>query len=501
MPKRILQDIGIKVRLHLAAIPDSCIILLAFFLFLTITLFLSKVLFNFYPVEADSMAQYAGAKIFLEGGWTKPSHPLREFFDTYFFFNDGKYYTFYPPGHMLLLYFGHLIHFPAIINPMLGSLTLIATYFLTKELGGNAAAKLSLLLFLFSPFIIYMSSEYDNRATALLCVTLFTLFYIRGIKSLKPRYAAIAGFSLGYLLITRPQTAIFFILPFLAYSIYLIRYDFHSYFKLFLVLLISVMPFISFFLYYNFQTTGNIFLTGYQKYFDNSVLPGAIFFQENAWQIWSSHFIFLKQYIQLFSYELLGWPLSALLIIFFMFVFNEQQKYYFLLAAVIISIFLGLSLTRYAYIIFGPRYLYEISSITIVLTSLGILKLPAICRKALSIDLNTNQWVGLQTILIILFTLKALMTIFPSRYYLYNENYRYGNPKLIRKINASVRLPAVVLLSNAKDQKSVIPFTSWDHKSPIIFGNDKGPKNYKIINFYKNRNIYIYKNNKLQRLN
>jgi hypothetical protein len=223
-PRYIVNSIGYILGKSNTT-PDTLLVIIAFTSFFCLTYYLSGDLFAYVPTELDSMAQYAGAKIFAGGHWTLPSHLLPRFFDTLHFINDGKFYTFYPPGHMLILAVGHIIGSPAIINPLLGAFSLVATFFLAKEIAGSKTARISLVLFLISPFIVFLASEYDNRTTALLCATLFALFYIKAVKSNRGLYGIISGVALGYLVITRPQTAIPYAAPFVLYAIWLLAFN------------------------------------------------------------------------------------------------------------------------------------------------------------------------------------------------------------------------------------------------------------------------------------
>lgn len=153
-PRNIFATVGSAFS-RLGRIPEYQFLGISALFFFMLCYYLSGKLFNHLPVEMDSMAQYAGSKIFLSGHWTLASHPLREFFNTPWFINDGRFYTFYPPGHMFLLAIGQLLNQPAIINPLLGALTLITSYYLAKEIAGGFAARITIFLFILSPFIFF----------------------------------------------------------------------------------------------------------------------------------------------------------------------------------------------------------------------------------------------------------------------------------------------------------------------------------------------------------
>ncbi|WP_146739991.1 glycosyltransferase family 39 protein [Legionella quinlivanii] len=483
-----------------AAIPEYQLLGVSAVLLFSTCYFLSGSLFNHLPVEMDSMAQYAGAKIFLSGHWTLASHPLREFFDTPWFINDGRFYTFYPPGHMLLLALGHFFNQPAIINPLIAATTLIASYYLAKEIGGGFAARICLFLFMVSPFIVFLSSEFDNRSTALLAATLFALFYIRTIKTNDVRNAIFAGLSLGYYLITRPQSALFFSLPFFVYSLWILLFQFRKYFKSFAMMGLIIMAFMFFFLYYNQQTTGSYFLTGYQKYFGKQVVPGEELLTNDSFNNLKAQIIRVVDYMQLLHRQLFGWPISSLLFAFLLFFLGLDKPWCRLLAMSFFSIYFSLILSEYTYDIFGPRYLYETASIVIILNAIFLSRIPAFFRKRLRVKLSLNEWRGIIALLLCFMTLTASFTIIPARYHLYSDNYRQSNKQLLQTIDKNTAKPAVVLLSEENDRLATIFMQPWFDSNPVIVAKDRRSENYRIIQYYPERSVYVLDKSKLRRI-
>lgn len=479
-----------KAAAKLEKIPESFLLGIASLSFFFITYYLSGDLFGNLPTELDSMAQYVGAKIFAEGSWAAESHKLPRFFDNEWFFNDGRFYTFYPPGHMLILAIGHIIGNPAIINPILGSLSLVATYFLTKEIGGTRAARISTVFFLVSPFIIFLASEYDNRTTALLCATTFALFYIKAIKSNRIFYAVISGAALGYLCITRPQTVVPYALPFAVYAVWLLKLNFQVRWKIFAAMVLAMVPFILFFLYYNGQTTGDLFLTGYQKYFGQEVVPGSGF----NWATWPQEFTGAVIHMQLLHQQFFGWPVSSLFLAFLLFLFKAQRPFCGLLAASFFCVFFSLTLTPYRYVIFGPRYLYEISSIVVTLTAISITRMPTILRVYGDIKMPHQQWLGLSVVTIATLVFISLNTTVKALYREYGYNYRVGRLEFARLIEKSVQRPALVLIGNPFLYAGLTYRQPPNDKNDIIFAHDRGAENSLIMQYYPERSVYVIYN-------
>ncbi len=183
-----------------------------------ITNLISFIVFNHIPHVEDSVAQTFHAKILLLGKLTAPSPQVPEFFYVDLVINNGKWYSIYLPGHSLLLMFGWLVGAPWIINPILGSLAAILLYLIAREMFDERTARLAGLLGTLSPFMIFMSSEFMNHATALFFTEVFILGFVRMMSRQKAGYGLLAGFALGYVLLIRPLTAVSVGVPFAVYA-------------------------------------------------------------------------------------------------------------------------------------------------------------------------------------------------------------------------------------------------------------------------------------------
>jgi len=252
-------------------------IFLAEFLF---TNLISYLAFDHLPHIQDSVAQVFHGTIFAGGGLTAPSPPLRDFFYYDNMINNGRWYSQYPPGHSFLMMVGVLVGAPWIINPLLGSAIIVLLYFLGRELYSDAIGRLAAVLGLFSPFILFMSSEFMNHVTALFLFTLFVLFYARTVRLKSAVSAIVAGASLGWIVNIRPLTAVSLALPFTVYACWLLWKQCKFYRKPFLAMSLAAAVFVGILLAFNYLTNGNPFLFGYQVLHGDKHLPG---FGHAAW--------------------------------------------------------------------------------------------------------------------------------------------------------------------------------------------------------------------------
>lgn len=483
----------------LRALPDGLLLATGAACFFLLAAYLSGALFAHLPHVADTHAQYVQSKMLAQGHLYLPSGPHARFFDTQWFINDGKFYAKYPPGHALLLAVGQLTGTPWIINPLLGACALIATHGLAREIGGRAAGRIAILLVLCSPFILFMSSEYMNHATALLMATLFAWFYIRACKYGRWQDALIAGMAMGYLLITRPQVAIAFGFPFALHTLSLLGRRLH--WRMNAVLLAGAIPFVLFFLYYNWQTTGEPLLTGYEKYDGRMVVPGLAFTELARWAGWMDDLGRASSQALALHHQLFGWPISSLFLVFALFIARAQKPYCTLLAAGFFSVFFGLTLQRFKHIeLFGPRYLYETSGVLIALSALGVRRLPAICRHYFSLRAGADPWRGLTALMLagLVATGWAANTRF--LYARYAHNYWEGNAGFYGKIVNSVRKPALVFMGNPTQFRYVSFTLPPDDGADIIFARDLNEKNTVLMDHYRNRTVYVVWDDAIQRI-
>jgi len=89
-----------------------------------------------------------------------------------------------------------------VMPAFMGALTVIAVFFLGRELMNNTVGLLSALILAFLPAFIQrtVAGFYDNECIGVFAITLTVFFYIRSLKKGSPSYAIAAGISLAYLL-------------------------------------------------------------------------------------------------------------------------------------------------------------------------------------------------------------------------------------------------------------------------------------------------------------
>lgn len=454
----------------------------------------SDYFFSRIPFAEDSYAQYLQAKIFASGQWYGSSHPLPRFFDMTFFVNDGKVYSQYPPGHSLILTLGFLVGAPWLVNPMLGAMSIVAVYFLTREISTRAAARIATILTLSSINFILLASEYMNHMTALLCTLCFALFYIRSHRSGQFFDALMAGNALGYLIITRPQVAVPLAVPFvLHWVITKFRSSPALFWRNGIATTISFSIWAAFFCYYNAQTTGNPLVTGYEKVGEWGVMPrlnldlGQLYYDLNR--------VIIQ--LQAMHIHMFSWCTSSLIFVWLLFQLRLARSYCGLLIAAALSIALSLIATPYWGGAFNARYLFEASGFCLVLSAVCIVRLPVWAKHVFGLTLPiSHARITLLLVVALLFLLAIPYRIADSVKYYSGNDYPAKNPGFYHAL-LEIKKPALVFVgSEFKHWMPASLFNLPSYDSPIIAAVNRGDENQQLIDMYPNRFIYYAKNRK-----
>lgn len=475
-----------------------------FFSFFVLTNSASYFLFEHLPHITDSIAQVFHAKIFSEGKLVAPSPEPREFFDLKnergqsTIINNGKWYSQYPPGHSFLLMLGVFLDAPWLINPLLGSLTIIVLYGLGKELYDERTARLSALFLLFSPFIFFMSSEFMNHASALFFFVLFMLFFAKAIRAGRTSFGIIAGASLGMILNIRPLTAVALAAPFFVYSSYLLLTQFHKSVRPLIAIAITFFVFVAFLLGFNSLTNGDPFLFGYEVLYGDQVKPG---FGHAAWGEPHTPDLGLRNTLNdlngLNKY-LFEWPIPSLFFVFLLFASLTRNTWDYLLLATFVSLTLAYFFYWFHQWIFGPRFLYESTAALMVLMARGILRVPTFLRSALGLTFSARKInVCTMSIVAICFGV-ALLGNIPTLIRYYGRDFWKVNRKVITAVEEH-RLKKAIIFTRSY-YGSVLPENSPLLNDDIIYARDLGEKNHLLIENFPDYTYYFAEDDNIQLL-
>ncbi len=191
-------------------------VLIAFFTFAAAAV-ISRTFFERLPHLEDEFAYLYQAKIFAGGhAWVPRDEPVKVFWQPFVIqptaSPDGvlKRFGKYTPGWPLLLSIGVLAGQPWVINAFLAMLTVALVYRMGSEIFGEPVGLVSALLLAISPMALLLNATLMSHISAMFMAALFAYAYWRVTRHGKRRYvwAAVGGLALGWIIATRPLTAI-----------------------------------------------------------------------------------------------------------------------------------------------------------------------------------------------------------------------------------------------------------------------------------------------------
>lgn len=463
--------------------------------FFALTNLASYSLFDHIPHTMDSIAQVFHGKIFAEGMATAPSPAHREFFDLVnsreqtTMINNGKWYSQFPPGHSFLLMLGHFFDAPWIINPLLGSLTIVLLYFLGKELYGETIGRLSAVLAALSPFIFFMSSEFMNHASALFFFTAFVLYFAKTVRTGKIIHAIVAGAALGMILNIRPLTAFALAIPFCIYGTFLLMTKFKELWSPFLAIVLMVLVFAGLLFGFNALTNGGPFLFGYEVLYGSKHNPG---FGNGPWGEPHTPLKGLHQTlndlngVNKFLFE---WPVPSLIFVFLLFASITKNKWDYLLLAAFVSLAVAYFFYWFQEWRFGPRFLYESSAALILLTARGIQRLPALVREIGGLAVSVRKVRAATLAFIAVCVVVAVVGNVPALIHQYGNDFASVNAEVIKAVEERGIKKAIVFVRS--NYGSAFTANSPLLNGEIIFARDLGEKNYLLMKEFPGYEDYV----------
>jgi hypothetical protein len=352
------------------------------------TIIINIFVFDNIPHVQDGIHYKYMAEVFAHGELTHimPNH--YEFFGYTFFMVDGsRHFSLFMPGFPLFLTPFALIGMTLLANPLLTAVNIVLIGRIAQYLFGARCSTYSMFLFLCSPFMMTVGGTWLAHPFAAM-LTLIAVFSLIQFWDKKTIYLPIiAGSAIGWLVLTRPQNALFLsILIFVVGMFNLKRFHFIRTTVCFSApIVIGIIILFS----YNHTLTGNPLTFVQDVYFGisepvndchtigldsgcphcngESLPPGGM--------TWGHGINVTQERIVLLVMETFPHPLFFWFIILsLMLTLNspsESQKK-ILLVALFLTPVIGYFLFYFHGNVYGPRYLYEGTVFLVVLAASGI---------------------------------------------------------------------------------------------------------------------------------
>ncbi|GJQ19904.1 MAG: hypothetical protein HBSIN02_02590 [Bacteroidia bacterium] len=468
-----------------------------FSLSLAATISVSTFVFDRIPHVQDSVAQLFHAKMFARGSLFAPAPPAPEFFEFLQMILRDRWFSQYPPGHTVLLSAGVMAGAPWLVNPLLGSLSLILLYGVGVQLSGERVGRLAALLGLFSPFLLFMSSEFMNHTTALFFFLAFVYFLFRAIDGKRVHDGILSGLSLGWLVMTRPYSAAALAVPFLLYAVVLVVRRTSALFRAAagFVPAFGVMLLLLFL--FNWATTGHPLVFGFQSLWGSRVNPG--FFEVNAGQLhtpWKGLTQTLANLVG-FNKYLFEWPVPSLLFVTVLLGLRRMRTRELLLAASGAMLAGAYLLYWFQDWCFGPRFLFEASGPAILLTAVAIDEIPSLLKERLRLPLSLETIrMSAAGMVLILITLGLCFNL-PAHLRHYGNSYWGVDGRALKTVRQAGIDRGIVFVSSGYG--GLFPQNDPLLEKGPIFARDLGERNQKLLRLYPTLPAWVLRGDSLER--
>lgn len=224
--------------------------------FFFMTIFITDRVLEAFPNSSDEYAYIFQAEMFSRGKLWESAHDLPDFFyNNNIAQHDGILVSRFPPGWPLVLSGAFEVGLnPALMNPILGLISLVVFYFFVRRYYGVSVAVWSVFGMALTGFYIFNSASYFSHVSCFLVTLLFVFNIYLYRDSNKVIYAILAGFFLAFVVVIRYYTALLIFVPFLIYLIMQCKW---RVIRLFVLMGIGSLPCIVYLLWYNYSITGN----------------------------------------------------------------------------------------------------------------------------------------------------------------------------------------------------------------------------------------------------
>ncbi|MBN1295236.1 glycosyltransferase family 39 protein [bacterium] len=338
------------------------------------------------PHVQDSVNYLFQAQLFSSGRITIDAPPnVTSFSSEHIIVQNNRWYCHYPFLVPFLFMIG--LHLSAIhmVNPLIAMLTILVIFRIGRENYNALTGMWSALLLVSSPFFMVMSASFMSHPMGLFLTTTGLLFFLRVLRSGKLRHSMLTGLAIGLLFNTRPLTA--FALGLSLFSFYIRNRDrlnrriiHHLTTWIIFVLLGTGM-----FIVYSSQLSGKTLQFATHTIVSESKGPSQIKLINRFVNSFSAAGIArdshspergigcVKALLELYHTYALNWPgwfnLSLFMIPLIPWKRRETDR---LLYWSFFIVPLFYSLYWRSAIMYGPRYIYEILAMTVLLSARGL---------------------------------------------------------------------------------------------------------------------------------
>jgi len=430
----------------------------------------------------DFMARvWASGRLFA----LSPPPAIRAFFENQFIVNDGRWYGIYAPGHPLLLTVGQWLGAIRWVTTLEAVLTVPLAWALARRLFGERSAVLTTALLVVSPFFILVSATMLSHPTATLALSGFAYSAVRVLDHPRsPLWWGAAAGAIGYAGLTRPLTAVAFVLPWLVLFGQAAVRDREARRGACLFAALGCAA-IGLFLAYNAAVTGHPLRSGYHVFAESygfSFTQGSLPVSPPFAALYELFYALAR-----LNFWLLGWPVSLLFVAFALHTRAARTLGLSALATVVAYALLRIPSIN----VVGPVHYAELTVPLLVLSAGGLDRL-ATCSARFAGRQGPRVVVSTPIALAVVTALFFWPVYAPSLRWMADvARAPYDLVERARLENAVVfvgTLPALVSPPGAWVYRT--RNNSPDLSDPVLFVNDLGPDNVHLRRMLPGRRAY-----------
>lgn len=353
---------------------------------LCFVVWIAKVQYNAEPHTFDASAYLFMAKIYATGHLSVPIPPAIDRFPGPFMVKfAGRWFGQYPPATPLALVPGLLLGVPWLIEPILGTLALLAIGLIAARLFDRRVATLAVVLGALSPFYSYLAASYLSHAVALFFLSWGFWALLRFAQDRADWNLPLAALLFGMASQTRDQVALLYTGIILAGILLLywrnIIAHWHYWIIPGLYAFAIAFAFFSINIYVNMALTHNPWET-----------PRLLFYAPDHWgfgmgvgfygeHTFAAGLVNLDELLTILSIDLYGWPfyftLAFVALPFLTLRATAADWLLFISEIILTGAYIGYF---YHGIYLGPRYLFETLPFLLILTARGIFVLADVSK-------------------------------------------------------------------------------------------------------------------------
>lgn len=160
------------------------------------------------PHVQDSVNTWFQARLFAMGRtYMDAPDNVKSFSSELMVVKDGRWYCHYPFLHPFVTMIGMKIGAAWLINPLIAALSVLLIYTIGADCYNRRVGLWAAIFLVSSPFFMVMSASYMSHPLGLLLTACSLLFFTRQLKTPSVKNTVLIGLSLGLLFNTRPLTA------------------------------------------------------------------------------------------------------------------------------------------------------------------------------------------------------------------------------------------------------------------------------------------------------